>query len=101
DQPVRPAPGARRAGGAIRDAGMTSVHPSLVAVDLNLLLAFEALWAERSVTRAGRRLGLSQPAMSGALARLRDMMSDPLFVRGRTELMPTERCAALAAPLAK
>ena len=38
----------------------------LSSVDLNLLLAFEALWAERSVTRAGRKVGLSQPAMSGA-----------------------------------
>lgn len=80
---------------------MTPAHPSLAAVDLNLLLAFEALWAERSVTRAGRRLGLSQPAMSGALARLRTMLADPLFVRGRGELVPTERCSALAAPLSK
>jgi len=80
---------------------MTTVHTALSAVDLNLLLAFEALWAERSVTRAGRRLGLSQPAMSGALARLRAMLNDPLFVRGRAELQPTERCAALAAPLSK
>lgn len=80
---------------------MTAAHPSLSSIDLNLLLAFEALWAERSVTRAGRRLGLSQPAMSGALARLRAMLADPLFVRGRGELVPTERCAALAAPLSK
>lgn len=70
-------------------------------LDLNLLLAFEALWAERSVTRAGRRLGLSQPAMSGTLARLRAMLGDPLYVRGRVELVPTERCAALAGPLSK
>lgn len=80
---------------------MTQTHPSLASVDLNLLLAFEALWAERHVTRAGRRLGLSQPAMSGALSRLRTMLRDPLFVRGRTALVPTERCAALAAPLGK
>jgi DNA-binding transcriptional LysR family regulator len=76
-------------------------HPQLAALDLNLLIAFEALWEERSVTRAGRKLGLSQPAMSGALSRLRTMLSDPLFVRGRAELVPTERCAALAAPLSK
>jgi DNA-binding transcriptional LysR family regulator len=76
-------------------------HPQLAALDLNLLIAFEALWEERSVTRAGRRLGLSQPAMSGALSRLRTMMNDPLFVRGRTELVPSDRCTALAAPLAK
>jgi DNA-binding transcriptional LysR family regulator len=75
--------------------------PNLPAVDLNLLLAFEALWAERSVTRAGRVVGLSQPAMSGALARLRVMLGDPLFIRGRAGLVPTERCATLAAPLSK
>ena len=70
-------------------------------MNLNLLLVFEALWAERHVTRAGRRLGLSQPAMSGALSRLREMLRDPLFVRGRGGLLPTERCTALAAPLSK
>jgi DNA-binding transcriptional LysR family regulator len=70
-------------------------------MNLNLLLVFEALWAERHVTRAGRRLGLSQPAMSGALARLRELMKDPLFIRGRGVLVPTERCVALAAPLSK
>ncbi len=72
-----------------------------MSLDLNLLLAFEALWSERSVTRAGRRLGLSQPAMSGALARLRAMLEDPLYVRGRAELVPTERCAELAGPLSQ
>ncbi len=70
-------------------------------MDLNLLVAFEALWAERSVTRAGRRLGLSQPATSGALARLREMLGDELFVRGKDGLVPTERCAELAAPIAR
>jgi LysR family transcriptional regulator, mexEF-oprN operon transcriptional activator len=70
--------------------------PKLSAIDLNLLVAFEALWAERSVTRAGRRLGLSQPATSGALSRLRTMFDDELFVRGRGGLEPTERCAVLA-----
>lgn len=71
------------------------------SLDLNLLLAFEALWAERSVTKAGRRLGLSQPAMSGALARLRQMLKDPLFVRGPNGLTPTSRCAELAPVLSK
>lgn len=80
---------------------MKTVHSSLSAVDLNLLLAFEALWAERSVTLAGRRLGLSQPAMSGALARLREMLGDPLFIRTRAGLQPTSRCAELAGPLSK
>jgi DNA-binding transcriptional LysR family regulator len=80
---------------------MNPVHVDLASVDLNLLLAFEALWAERNVTRAGRKLGLSQPAMSGALARLREMLHDPLFLRGRAGLVPTERCSVLAAPLSK
>lgn len=80
---------------------MSTVHASLAAVDLNLLLAFEALWAERSVTRAGRRIGLSQPAMSGALARLRAMLGDTLFIRGRAELQPSARCSELAGPLSK
>jgi DNA-binding transcriptional LysR family regulator len=72
---------------------------SLASMDLNLLVAFEALWTERHVTRAGARLGLSQPAMSGALARLREMLGDPLFVRSPSGLRPTERCADLAPPL--
>lgn len=75
--------------------------PNLAAMDLNLLVAFEALWVERSVTAAGRRLGLSQPATSGALARLRDMLGDRLFIRGKHGLEPTDRCTELAAPLTK
>ena len=59
--------------------------PKLSSIDLNLLLALEALLHTGSVTAAGRRIGLSQPAMSHALARLRDMLGDPLLVReGRT-----------------
>jgi len=70
-------------------------------MDLNLLVAFEALWVERSVTAAGRRIGLSQPATSGALARLREMLGDRLFIRGRRGLEPTDRCLELAGPLTK
>src|SRR5215468_180663 len=75
--------------------------PNLAAMDLNLLVAFEALWVERSVTAAGRRLGLSQPATSGALARLREMLGDRLFIRGKRGLEPTDRCLELAGPLIK
>lgn len=64
-------------------------------------MAFEALWATRSVTAAGRRLGLSQPATSAALARLREMLGDRLFVRGKNGLEPTERCTELAASVPK
>ena len=73
--------------------------PNLAALDLNLLVVLEAVWLERSVTLAGRRLGLSQPATSGALARLRDMLGDRLFVRGKRGLEPTARCHELAGPL--
>ena len=69
--------------------------------DLNLLVALDALLRERSVTRAARRLGLTQPALSGALARLRGQFGDPLFVRTRHGVVPTPRAEALADPLAR
>jgi len=74
---------------------------NLASVDLNLLVTLEALLAERSVTRAARRLGLSQPATSHALQRLRDLFGDPLLVRSARGLQPTDRALALSAPLAQ
>ena len=71
----------------------------VAAVDLNLLVVFDALMAERSVTRAGARIGRSQPAMSAALARLRRLLDDELFVRSATGLQPTPRALDLAPPL--
>ena len=59
--------------------------------DLNLLLAFRALLEERSVTRAAQRLFLGQPAMSGALKRLREAFGDELFVRTPHGITPTPR----------
>ena len=56
---------------------------NLASVDLNLMVAFDALLSERNVSRAARRVGLSQPAMSGLLARLRVLFDDELFVRTR------------------
>lgn len=70
-------------------------------MDLNLLVAFEALHRERSVTRAGRRLGLSQPATSAVLARLRAAFDDELFVTTPRGLEPTPRAEALAGPIAR
>jgi DNA-binding transcriptional LysR family regulator len=67
--------------------------------DLNLLKAFDALYAERHVTRAGQHIGLSQPAMSGALTRLRDVFDDELFVRSPTGMQPTPRADDLAGPI--
>ncbi len=68
----------------------------LAAIDLNLLVALDALLAEGSVTRAGRRIGLSQPAMSHALARLRDLLGDPVLVRSPYGMRPTALAAELA-----
>lgn len=63
--------------------------------DLNLLYTLDVLLAERSVTRAGRRLRLSASAMSRALARLREAMGDPLLVRAGRGLVPTPRAVEL------
>jgi len=73
----------------------------LSSVDLNLLKLFDALVRERSVTRAGLHLGLSQPATSRALARLRTMLGDRLLVRGRLGLELTPRAEALAGPVSR
>lgn len=69
------------------------------SVDLNLLLVLDAMLREGSVTRAARQLRLSQSATSHALARLRDMLGDPLFVRSGRVLTPTPRALALREPL--
>ncbi|UTY60726.1 LysR family transcriptional regulator [Massilia sp. erpn] len=73
----------------------------LSTVDLNLLKLFDALVRERSVTLAGLRLGLSQPAASRALGRLRAMLGDRLVVRGKVGLELTPRGEALAGPVVK
>lgn len=73
----------------------------LHGIDLNLLVAFDALMAERSVTRAGARIGRTQPAMSAALARLRTLLRDDLFVRSPAGLQPTPRALDLAEPLGR
>jgi DNA-binding transcriptional LysR family regulator len=68
-------------------------------VDLNLLVALDALLAERNVSRAGRRLGLSQPATSSSLARLRKMFGDPLLVRRGREFTLTAEAERLVQPV--
>ena len=65
-------------------------------LDLNLLLAFEALFAERNVSRAARRIGLSQSAMSHALSRLRTAFDDRLYVSSNRCMVPTTRAITLA-----
>ncbi len=68
-------------------------------VDLNLLVAFDALLAERSVSRAAVRLHLSQPAASALLARLRELFGDPLLLRSARGMLPTPRALELLGPV--
>jgi DNA-binding transcriptional LysR family regulator len=76
---------------------MNEVH--LGAFDLNLLVALDALLAERNVTRAASRIGITQSAASHALSRLRRLTGDELLVRGRDGMVPTIRAEAMRAPL--
>ena len=71
----------------------------LRGVDLNLLVSLDALLAERNVTLAARRLGLSQPAVSAQLNHLRRLFNDPLLVPQRRGMAPTGRALELARPL--
>ncbi|WP_338508552.1 LysR substrate-binding domain-containing protein [Pseudomonas poae] len=70
-------------------------------IDLNLLVILDALLSEQHVTRAAERLHLSQPAVSHALARLRDLLGDPLLVRQGGALVATARALELTTPLAE
>jgi len=67
----------------------------LAGIDLNLLTSLDALLEERNVTRAARRLGVSQPAVSHALRRLRDLLGDELLVRTKTGMAATPRALEL------
>ena len=72
---------------------------NLAGWDLNLLVVFDALMAEKHVTRASERIGLSQPATSNALARLRKLTQDELFIRTEGSFQPTPVAIALAAQI--
>jgi DNA-binding transcriptional LysR family regulator len=74
---------------------------NLASLDLNLLVALDALLLEGNVGRAGMRIGLSQPATSHALRRLREVLNDPLLVRVGARMELTPRAQALRAPLAQ
>ncbi len=74
---------------------------NLNSLDLNLLVALDALLGETNVSRAAMRIGLSQPAASHALQRLRDLIGDPLLVRNGARMELTPRAQALRAPLAQ
>jgi DNA-binding transcriptional LysR family regulator len=74
---------------------------NLSALDLNLLVALDALLLEANVSRAAMRVGLSQPAASHALQRLREVLGDPLLVRVGARMELTPRAQALRGPLAQ
>ncbi|WP_199188532.1 LysR family transcriptional regulator, partial [Haliangium sp. UPWRP_2] len=78
---------------------MNNAH--IAELDVGLLLALDALLRERQVTRAARRVGLTQSAMSHALRRLRAIFDDPLFVRSPGGMLPTPRAAQLGEPLGR
>lgn len=71
----------------------------LASVDLNLFVVFDTIYAEGGITRAGRRLNLSQPAISHALARLREIFEDPLFTRNGHAMTPTPLARRLIEPV--
>ena len=72
---------------------------NLAGVDLNLLVVFDALLVERNTTRAGNRIGMSQPAVSKALNRLRHLCKDELFIRSSDGMQPTPRALELSQPV--
>lgn len=78
---------------------MNSVTERLTDIDLNLLLSLDALLDVGSVTGAAERLGMSQPAVSQKLRRLREMLDDPLLVNTGGRLQPTQKAMELRSPL--
>lgn len=71
-------------------------HFNLAGVDLNLLVVFDALMTEQHLTRAAEKIGLSQPATSNALSRLRKLFNDDLFIKTSKGMAPTPRAIELA-----
>lgn len=72
---------------------------NITAANLNLFVAFDALVAEQSVSRAARRVGVTQSAMSNSLRQLRGLLGDPLFLRTARGIAPTPRAHELAGPV--
>ncbi|NJO33925.1 MAG: LysR family transcriptional regulator [Rhodospirillales bacterium] len=72
---------------------------NITATNLNLFVAFDALIAERSVSRAAKRIGVTQSAMSNALRQMRTVFADPLFLRVSHGIAPTARALELAIPV--
>src|SRR5690349_16249075 len=80
---------------------MIQTHGNLEQLNLNLLLALHWLLVEQSVTRAAKRMGVTQPAMSRSLGQLRALLGDQLFVSLGRRLEPTRRATTLQKPLAE
>ncbi|HVZ53067.1 MAG TPA: LysR family transcriptional regulator [Pseudolabrys sp.] len=72
---------------------------NLRSLDLNLLLVFDAVFQERSISKAARKLHLSQPTVSNSLARLREALRDPLFERTAHGMLPTSRAKMIYKPV--
>ena len=72
---------------------------NIALVDLNLLIVFDAVMREKHVTRAAKRIGMTQPAVSNALNRLRHIAKDDLFVRSADGVVPTARALDLGPPI--
>ena len=68
---------------------------NIANVDLNLLVYLDVLLREKNVTRAAEELGISQPAMSNGLKRIRDLFGDPILVRTSDGMTPTDRAIEL------
>ena len=76
---------------------MKTVH--LSRIDLNLFVVFDAIYSEGGITRASKRLSLTQPAISHALGRLREMFDDPLFLRQGKAMIPTPLARVIIDPV--
>ena len=74
---------------------------ALSALNLNSLVALDALLSECNVTRAARRVGITQPAMSQTLARLRELFDDPILVRSGRGMKRSPRADAMLTPLSE
>jgi len=75
------------------------MESNLRSVDLNLLTVFDAVMQEQNITRAAHNLGMSQPAVSNAVARLKVMFNDELFIRHGRGIQPTQRAKQLFGPM--
>ncbi len=86
-------------GSSLYPANNYKMESNLRGVDLNLLTVFDAVMQEQNITRAAHNLGMSQPAVSNAVARLKVMFNDELFIRHGRGIQPTQRAKQLFGPV--